>query len=241
MEPPIELDATAVRDEKVKVLRAIHPLTPAQVADQTVRGQYGPGAIDGKPVPGFRQEDRVAPDSTTETFVALKLVVDNWRWAGIPFYLRHGKRLPKRSTEVTIQFKPAPEMLFTHADATPPEPNLLTMRIQPNEGLSLRFGAKVPGPGMHVEPVTMDVGFRGAAGGPPADAYERLLLDAMQGNPALFTRRDEVEAAWRLVTSILDGWRAQPPPEFPNYEAGSWGPKAAEDLIARDGWSWAQR
>jgi glucose-6-phosphate 1-dehydrogenase len=240
MEPPIELDATAVRDEKVKVLQAIHPLTPAQVAEQTVRGQYGPGAIDGRPVPGYRQEDRVAPDSTTETFVALKLVVDNWRWAGVPFYLRHGKRLPKRSTEVTIQFKPAPEMLFTHADATPPEPNLLTMRIQPNEGISLRFGAKVPGPGMHVEPVTMDVGFRGAAGGPPADAYERLLLDAMQGNPALFTRRDEVEAAWRLVTSILDGWREQPPPELPNYEAGSLGPKAAEDLIARDGWSWAQ-
>jgi len=240
MEPPVALDATAVRDEKVKVLRAIHPLNPAEVARRTVRGQYGPGAIGGEPVPGYRQEPRVSPDSKTETFVALKLLVDNWRWAGVPFYLRHGKRLPKRSTEIAIQFKPAPQLLFEQSDSAALEPNVLVLRVQPNDGIALRFGAKVPGPGMHVRSVMMDFGFGSAFGKAAADAYERLLLDAMQGDASLFTRRDETEAAWRIVTSILEGWRHQPPPAFPNYEAGTWGPKEAHDLLARDGRSWAK-
>jgi glucose-6-phosphate 1-dehydrogenase len=240
MEPPVALDATAVRDEKVKVLRAIHPLNPAEVARRTVRGQYGPGAIGGEPVPGYRQEPRVSPDSKTETFVALKLLVDNWRWAGVPFYLRHGKRLPKRSTEIAIQFKPAPQLLFEQGDSAAIEPNVLVLRVQPNDGIGLRFGAKVPGPGMQVRSVMMDFGFGSAFGKSSADAYERLLLDAMQGDASLFTRRDETEAAWRVVTSILEGWHHQPPPDFPNYEAGTWGPAAAHDLLARDDRSWAR-
>jgi glucose-6-phosphate 1-dehydrogenase len=240
MEPPVALDATAVRDEKVKVLRAIHPMSPAEVARRTVRGQYGPGAIDGQPVPGFRQEERVTPDSTVETYVALKLLVDNWRWAGVPFYLRHGKRLPKRSTEVAVQFKPAPQLLFGQGDSAALEPNVLYLRVQPNEGIALRFGAKVPGPGMQIRSVMMDFGFGTAFGRAPADAYERLLLDAMQGDASLFIRRDEAESAWRLISSILDGWQHQPLPNFPNYEAGTWGPKAALDLLAREGRSWAR-
>jgi glucose-6-phosphate 1-dehydrogenase len=240
MEPPVALDSTAVRDEKVKVLRAIQPLSPAEVARRTVRGQYGPGAIGGEPVPGYRQEERVAPDSNTETFVALKLIVDNWRWAGVPFYLRHGKRLPKRSTEIAIQFKQAPQLLFEESNSAALEPNVLVLRVQPNDGIALRFGAKVPGPGMQIRSVMMDFGFGSAFGKASADAYERLLLDAMQGDASLFTRRDETEAAWRIVTSILEGWRRQPPPAFPNYEAGTWGPQAAHDLLARDGRSWAR-
>ena len=240
MEPPVALDATAVRDEKVKVLRAMHPLSPAEVARRTVRGQYGPGAIDGQAVPGYREEERVDPNSTTETFVALKLLVDNWRWAGVPFYLRHGKRLPKRSTEIAIQFKPAPQLLFGQGDAAALDPNVLVLRVQPNDGIALRFGAKVPGPGMQVRSVMMDFGFGSTFGKASADAYERLLLDAMQGDASLFTRRDETEAAWRIVTSILDGWDRQPPPSFPNYEAGTWGPREARDLLAREGRSWAK-
>jgi glucose-6-phosphate 1-dehydrogenase len=240
MEPPVALDATAVRDEKLKVLRAIHPLSAAEVARRTVRGQYGPGAIGGLPVPGYRQEPRVSPDSTSETFVALKLLVDNWRWAGVPFYLRHGKRLPKRSTEIVIQFRPVPQLLFEQADSAALEPNVLTLRVQPNEGIALRFGAKVPGPGMQIRSVMMDFGFGSAFGKDSPDAYERLLLDAMQGDASLFTRRDETEAAWRLVSSILEGWRHQLYPDFPNYEAGTWGPQAAHELLARDGRSWAK-
>jgi glucose-6-phosphate 1-dehydrogenase len=240
MEPPVALDATAIRDEKVKVLRAIHPLSPAEVARRTVRGQYGSGAIGGESVPGYRQEERVSPNSTTETFVALKLLIDNWRWAGVPFYLRHGKRLPKRSTEISIQFKKAPELLFEQTNSAALEPNVLVLRVQPNDGIALRFGAKVPGPGMQIRSVMMDFGFGSAFGGASADAYERLLLDAMQGDAALFTRRDETEAAWRIVTSILEGWHHQRPPDFPNYSAGTWGPKAAHDVIARDHRSWAR-
>src|SRR5437762_6823170 len=187
MEPPVALDATAVRDEKVKVLRAIHPLNSAEVARRTVRGQYGPGAIAGEPVRGYREEPRVSPESTTETFVGLKLLVDNWRWAGVPFYLRHGKRLAKRSTEIAIQFKPVPQLLFEHTDAAELEPNVLVLRVQPNDGIGLRFGAKVPGPGMQVRSVMMDFGFGSAFGKASADASERLLLDAMQGDASPFT------------------------------------------------------
>ncbi|MCC6175556.1 MAG: glucose-6-phosphate dehydrogenase [Chloroflexi bacterium] len=240
MEPPVAPDADAVRDEKVKVLRAIHPLNTAEVARRTVRGQYGPGAIDGKPVEGYRQEERVNPDSLTETFVALKLLIDNWRWAGVPFYLRHGKRLPKRSSEISIRFKPTPALLFGQADAGRQHPNVLTLRIQPDEGIALRFGTKVPGPGMRIRSMLMDFRFGSSYGQPSADAYERLILDAMQGESTLFTRRDETEAAWTIVTSILEGWQHLPPPGFPNYEAGTWGPRAARDLLAREGRAWAR-
>jgi glucose-6-phosphate 1-dehydrogenase len=240
MEPPVALDADAVRDEKVKVLRAIHPLNTAEVARRTVRGQYGSGAIDGIPVPGYREEERVSPDSHTETFVAIKLLVDNWRWAGVPFDLRHGKRLPKRSSEISIRFKPTPQLLFGMGDAGRQRPNVLTLRIQPDEGIALRFGSKVPGPGMHIRSVLMDFRFGTQFGRQTADAYERLILDAMQGDSTLFTRRDETEAAWTIVTSILEGWQHLPPPEMPNYEAGTWGPRAARDLLAREGRAWAR-
>jgi glucose-6-phosphate 1-dehydrogenase len=186
------------------------------------------------------QEPRVSPESTIETFVALKLLVDNWRWSGVPFYLRHGKRLPKRSTEIAIQFKQVPQLLFEQSDSAALEPNALVLRVQPNDGIALRFGAKVPGPGMQIRSVMMDFGFGSAFGRVLGDAYERLLLDAMQGDASLFTRRDETEAAWRIVTSILEGWWHQPRPDFPNYDAGTWGPKAAHDLLANDGRSWAK-
>ncbi|HYU19488.1 MAG TPA: glucose-6-phosphate dehydrogenase [Chloroflexota bacterium] len=240
MEPPVALDANAVRDEKVKVLRAIQPLNTAEVARRTVRGQYGPGAIDGRAVPGYREEERVEPKSPTETFVALKLSIDNWRWAGVPFYLRHGKRLPKRATEIAISFKPTPQLLFGQRDSGWHQSNVLNLRIQPDEGIGLRFGTKVPGPGMQIRSVLMDFRFGASFGKPAADAYERLILDAMQGESTLFTRRDETEAAWTIITSILDGWQHLPAPDFPNYEAGTWGPRAARDLIARDGRAWAR-
>ena len=236
MEPPIALDADAFHDEKAKVLRAIRPLDPTEVVASTVRGQYGAGRVDGRAAPGYRQEARVAPDSAVETFVALKLCVDTWRWAGVPFYLRTGKRLARRATEVVVRFKRAPELLFTQVDATPPEANTLRIRIQPNASIALRVGTKVLGPGMHVRAADLDFGF----GAPAADAYERLLLDVIQGNPALFTRSDEVEAAWRVVTSILEGWGQEPLPAFPNYPAGSWGPATADELLARDGRRWVQ-
>lgn len=238
MEPPSNFEANAVRDEKVKVLRAISPLTPDEVVERTVRGQYGPGLIMGQPVPGYREEERVPPDTITETFVAMKLFVDNWRWAGVPIYLRHGKRLPKRTSEVTLQFKPVPHGLFSQPGDPPIEPNVLSLQIQPNEGISLKFGAKVPGPTMNIRPVTMDFRFGQSFGVAAADAYERLILDAMLGDSTLFARRDEVEQAWAIVTSILDGWKLHMPPNFPNYEAGSWGPAEADELIERDGRRW---
>jgi glucose-6-phosphate 1-dehydrogenase len=240
MEPPVALDANAVRDEKLKVLRAIHPLNTAEVARRTVRGQYGSGAINGKAVAGYREEERVDPQSSTETFVAIKLLVDNWRWAGVPFYLRHGKRLPKRATEIAIRFKPTPQLLFGQGDAGWHQPNVLTLRIQPDDGIGLRFGTKVPGPGMEIRSVQMDFRFGTSFGGQAADAYERLILDAIQGDSTLFTRGDETEAAWAIVTSILEGWKHLPPPDFPNYEAGTWGPRAARDLIAREGRAWSR-
>jgi glucose-6-phosphate 1-dehydrogenase len=238
MEPPSTFDANSVRDEKTKVLRAIQPLTPDEVVQRTVRGQYGPGMIMGQPVPGYRQEERVNPESITDTYVAIKLFVDNWRWAGVPIYLRTGKRLPKRTSEVTLQFKPAPHSLFNLQGDSVMEPNVLVLQIQPNEGISLKFGAKVPGATMNIRPVTMDFRFGQSFGVAAADAYERLILDAMLGDSTLFARRDEVEQAWAIVTSILDGWKLHMPPQFPNYEAGSWGPQEADDLIERDGRRW---
>ncbi|MEO6463105.1 MAG: glucose-6-phosphate dehydrogenase [Candidatus Eisenbacteria bacterium] len=237
LEPPVAFDADAVRDEKIKVLRAIPVLSPRDVAVRVVRGQYGPGALDGQDVPGYRQEEGVTADSRVETFVALKLEIDNWRWAGTPFYVRAGKRLPKRVTEIAVTFKPVPHAFFAGTGRMP-EPNVLALRIQPEEGISLRFGSKVPGTRLMVEPVKMDFLYGRSFGVEPPEAYERLLLDAMLGDPTLFIRKDEVEAAWAIVTAIHQAWNDQPPPAFPNYEAGTWGPEEAERLLEHDDRAW---
>jgi glucose-6-phosphate 1-dehydrogenase len=235
MEPPATFEADPLRDEKVKVLRAI--ASPADIPGNVVRGQYGPGWVAATPVPGYRQEPDVDPLSETETFVAAKLTIDDWRWSGVPFYVRTGKRLPKRSTEIAIQFREVPHRLFRDA-ATDPDPNLLAIRIQPDEGIMLRFGAKVPGLGLNVRSVTMDFTYGSAFSVDSPDAYETLILDALQGDASLFTRADEVEEAWSIVDPIIMRWASGPPPDFPNYEAGTWGPAEADEMIARDGKSW---
>jgi glucose-6-phosphate 1-dehydrogenase len=235
MEPPAAFQADALRDEKVKVLRAIgtDPTDPTQV----VRGQYGPGWVAATQVPGYRQEPGVDLESETETYVAAKLTIDDWRWSGVPFYVRTGKRLAKRSTEIAIQFREVPHRLFRDAGADP-DPNLLAIRIQPDEGIMLRFSAKVPGLGMAVRPVTMDFTYGSAFNVDSPDAYETLILDALQGDASLFTRADEVEEAWSIVDPIIEAWASGPPPEFPNYEAGSLGPADADEMQARDGRRW---
>jgi glucose-6-phosphate 1-dehydrogenase len=238
MEPPVSYDANAVRDEKAKVLRSIRPIRPNQTNELTVRGQYGPGAIGGKDVLGYRQEDGVDANSNVETYVALKLVIDNWRWADVPIYLRHGKRLPRQATEVAITFKAPPLGLFSQLTGEPPESNVLVLRIQPDEGIDLKFVAKVPGQSVQLREVLMDFLYGSSFGVESPDAYETLLLDCMLGDSSLFTRSDEVEAAWALFTEILQGWADSKPPAFPNYAAGTWGPKAADDFIARDGREW---
>ncbi len=237
MEPPIAFEADAVRDEKVKVLHAVRPFNPSDVPRLVVRGQYGPGVIGAEDVPGYRQEPGVNPQSTTETYVALKLVVDNWRWAGTPFYLRTGKRLPRRVSEIAIQFKRVPHLLFRQA-ADSLEPNVLVLRIQPNEGISLRAGVKVPGPTIQVRSINLDFMYGLSFGVEQPEAYERLLLDCMLGDSTLFTRSDEVIAAWRLLMPILKTWEQNPPTDFPNYPAGTWGPEAAYRLIEEDGRRW---
>jgi glucose-6-phosphate 1-dehydrogenase len=237
MEAPVAYGADAIRDEKVKVLRAVQ-IDSAQVPQLTVRGQYGPGVVGGEPVPAYRQEPGVPPDSTTETYVALKLELQNWRWAGTPFYLRTGKRLPKRISEIAVVFKKVPHMLFSRQAVAGLEPNVLALRIQPDEGISLRFGAKVPGPTMRLRSVNMDFLYGVAFGAEPHDAYERLLLDAMLGDATLFTRRDEVEQAWRFITCIEDAWKKLPPLAGANYPAGDWGPEEADELLRRDGRAW---
>jgi glucose-6-phosphate 1-dehydrogenase len=248
MEAPANFAPETMRDEKVKLLRAIRPLHPDDALQRTVRGQYGPGWVDGERVDGYRQERGVAPDSLRETYAALKLDIDNWRWAGTPFYLRAGKRMPRRATEIAIQFRRVPHSPFRGNVATPVarpapggiDPNLLVLRIQPDEGITLRFGAKVPGQAMRIRNVNMDFLYGSAFITQSPEAYERLLLDCMLGDATLFAREDEVEEAWRVCTAVLDAWRAHPPArdELPNYEAGTWGPEAANDLIARDGRSW---
>jgi glucose-6-phosphate 1-dehydrogenase len=237
MEPPVAYDGDAVRDEKVKVLRAIPILSPREVSARVVRGQYGPGSLDGADVAGYRAEEGVRPDSSVETYVALRLEIDNWRWAGTPIYARVGKRLPKRVTEIAVTFRPVPHAFFAGAGPGP-EPNVLVLRIQPEEGISLRFGSKVPGTRLMVEPVKMDFLYGRSFGVDPPEAYERLLLDALLGDPTLFIRRDEVEAAWAIVTAIHHAWADQPPPRLPNYEAGTWGPEEADRLLERDGRAW---
>jgi glucose-6-phosphate 1-dehydrogenase len=238
MEPPNTFDATAVRNEKVKVLNAVGPIPPDDIGLFTVRGQYGPGSVLGEPVPGYREEPGTDPDSPTETYVALKLDIDNWRWAGVPFYLRTGKRLPKRLSEVAIQFKRPPHLLFSRSTIDGLEPNTLVLNIQPDEGISLKIGSKVPGPTIDIRSVDMEFLYGTTFGVSSPDAYERLLLDCMLGDSTLFTRRDEVEAAWTIVTSILDGWKVEPLPQMPNYAAGTWGPADANTMLARDGRRW---
>jgi glucose-6-phosphate 1-dehydrogenase len=237
MEPPATFEADALRDEKVKVIRAIAELTPEQIRTEVVRGQYGPGWVAAKPVKGYREEPEVDPESETETYVAARFEVDDWRWSGVPFYLRTGKRLPKRASEIAIQFKEVPHRLFQES-STDPDPNLLAIRIQPDEGIMLRFGAKVPGLGLDVRSVTMDFTYGSAFTVDSPDAYETLILDALLGDASLFTRADEVEAAWARVTPILETWADGDPPDFPNYEAGTWGPAEADALLARDGRRW---
>jgi glucose-6-phosphate 1-dehydrogenase len=238
MEPPISFAANAVRDEQAKILHAIQPMTPEEVLRRTVRGQYGEGMVNGQRAPAYRSEPKVTPDSKTETFVALKLLIDNWRWADVPFYLRTGKRLPARVTEIAIEFKRAPFVLFRETQVERLRTNRLVIRIQPNEGISLRFGAKVPGPLVRLGAVDMNFAYSDYFGSTPSTGYERLLYDCMVGDATLFQRADMLEAGWSVVTPILDVWKALPPRSFPNYPAGTWGPKEASDLLEREGRQW---
>jgi glucose-6-phosphate 1-dehydrogenase len=234
MEPPPNFDADTVRDEKVKVLKSIHPI---DVDTDVVRGQYGPGWVAGQPVPGYRQEANVSETSNTDTYVAVRLKIDNWRWADTTFYLRTGKRLPSRASEIAIQFKNAPHQPFAKTAIQGLTPNVLVMRIQPHEGASLKIAAKIPGPLMRLRTVNMDFFYGSSFLIESPDAYERLVLDCMLGDPTLFAREDEVERAWALVDGIEQAWATQAP-NFPNYTAGSWGPEAADALIERDGRRW---
>ncbi len=236
MEPPAAFDDRAVRDEKVKVLRALRPIGPEEAPAHTARGQYGPGYIEGRAVAGYRSEAGIAPASGTETFVALKCFVDNWRWEGIPFYLRTGKRLPKRSTEIAVRFRVAPHRIFTR-EAEGVEANELVLRIQPDEGISLTFGAKVPVQGFRIRSVNMDFVYGASFMVDAPDAYETLIVDAMRGDATLFTRRDEVEQQWAFVDPILAAWARGEPP-LGTYPAGSWGPDEADALVRRDGRVW---
>jgi glucose-6-phosphate 1-dehydrogenase len=238
MEPPVSFAADVVRDERVKVLSAIRPFSDEDVLRFTVRGQYGEGVVNGERVPAYRAEKSIAPSSSTETFVALQMFVDNWRWADVPFYLRTGKRLPKRVTEIAIQFKRAPLMLFRDTPVERLNPNLLVMHIQPDEGISLRFEGKVPGPQMRLGTVKMHFEYADYFGAQPHTGYETLLYDCMLGDTTLFHRTDMVETGWRVVTPILDVWKALSPRNFPNYAANTWGPKEADELIQKDGRKW---
>ena len=236
MEPPTALEAEVIRDEKVKVLRAIRPIKPEDVAKVALRGQYITGSIAGKNVDGYRSEKNVAPDSRTETFVAMKLFVDNWRWSGVPFYLRHGKRLPKQVAEIAIQFKSPPAVLFAAESAAPLQPNVLVLRIQPDEGIAIRMNAKVPGTVLNIQPVKMDFRYGGSFGARSPEAYERPLHDAIAGDSTLFIRRDESERSWAIMDTVLAGWEKAPPPF--EYESGTWGPTEADKFIAADGRQW---
>ncbi|HVO56579.1 MAG TPA: glucose-6-phosphate dehydrogenase [Dongiaceae bacterium] len=235
VEPPASFDATSVRNEKLKVLQSIRPFDLEMVAQSVVRGQYSPGNVNGKTVPGYREEQGVSPNSRTETFVSAKLLIDNWRWANVPFYLRTGKRLGKRSTEIVIQFKRAPHVVFRGREA---EPNRLVLNIQPDEGISVSFGAKRPGTEMSIGNVTMNFSYREGFGDTSRSAYATLLNDCLRGDATLFDRGDSVEAAWSLVDPILDVWSAAKTAAVPQYASGSWGPKESDALLERDGRKW---
>lgn len=236
MEPPVLFDARQVRDEKQKVFQAIRPIAPEDVHRLTVRGQYTDGTVGGQSVPGYKREKRVSPDSTTETYVAIRFTIDNWRWAGVPFYVRSGKRLPKRVTEIAVQFKRTPHALFRPLDST--DNNTIVIRVQPDEGISLRFSSKIPGSAMHMRPVTMDFRYGSAFGGHLTDAYTRLILDCMLGDATLYARGDGVDIAWSLITPIHQGWKDNPHSRVFDYAAGSWGPTEADRLLAEDGRRW---
>ncbi len=236
MEPPAGLDADSIRDEKVKVLRSLRPLAGPEVFPHVIRAQYSAGAIDGKRVAAYRDELNVAPQSTTETYVALEVNVDNWRWAGVPFFIRVGKRLPKAGTEIAVHFKSVPPVLF-RAVGESVDDNVLVVRIQPDEGISLRMSAKMPGSSLRIEPVKMDFHYGTSFGKATPEAYERLLLDAMCGDATLFARRDEVEEAWKFIDAIRDAWATRPE-KLAFYSAGSWGPVEADELIKRHGATW---
>jgi glucose-6-phosphate 1-dehydrogenase len=238
MEPPVSLDADAVRNEKVKVLQGLPTWTPEEVKQNVVRAQYAAGSIQGKDVPGYLQEKGIKPDSTTAPYLAMRFMVNTWRWSGVPFYLRTGKRLPKRATEIAIQFHKPPTTLFEPEEDGTGGANLLVLRIQPNEGASLAFEAKIPGSRRRLQEVRMDFRYGTAFASPPPEAYERLLLDVMLGDPTLFTRTDEVDSAWRFITAILDAWDLPDAPKPVSYEAGTWGPPEADALIQRDGFKW---
>ncbi len=235
LEPPARFDDLAVRNEKIKVLQSIRPFEPAEIPAQVIRGQYGPGTVAGEKVAGYREEPGVATDSVTETFLAAKLWIDNWRWAGVPFYLRTGKRLARRATQIAVQFRCAPHIVFRGREL---DPNWLVLNIQPDEGISLSFGAKLPGPEMQIHPVNMDFRYSSAFGVSGSNAYATLLNDCLRGDATLFDRADSVEAAWALLDPVLKHWAEAPAPVFPNYAAGSWGPRAAEELLERDGRRW---
>jgi glucose-6-phosphate 1-dehydrogenase len=236
MEPPVTFDAESVREEKVKVLKAVRPIPEDEVENYAVRGQYARGWVFGEGVEGYREEEDVAPDSCTETYVALKVFVDNWRWAGVPFYIRAGKRMPKKATEIAIQFKPTPHTPFARGETRGLEPNVLVLRIQPEEGISLKIGAKVPGSGFEVSSVNMDLLYGTAFLEEAPDAYQRLLLDLMLGDPTLFIRADEAEGAWGILEPVMHAWSESR--EVASYPAGTWGPEEADELLERDGRGW---
>jgi len=240
MEPPNSFAANALRDEQTKVLRAIQPLDPEDVLTQTVRGQYGPGLMRNEQVPGYREEPKIDPASKVETFVAMKLMIDSWRWVGVPFYIRTGKRLPGRYTEVAVYYKQAPNAMFRDSPlALQNMPaNKLILRLQPNEGIDMSFNAKIPGPSMNLGNVVMDFHYSDYFGADPTTGYETLIYDCMNGDATLFKRADNIEVGWEIVEPILDVWGALPARSFPNYEAGTWGPKEAEELLQRDDREW---
>jgi len=238
MEPPVSFEADSVRDEQAKILQAIQPFSPEDVLHCAVRGQYGPGEINGKKVPAYRQEEKVSPTSNTETYAALKLSIDNWRWADVPFFVRTGKRMPAKHSSIIIQFKKAPFVLFRETSIEKLTTNRIVIHIQPDEGITLHFGAKVPGPVVNMGAVDMDFNYLDHFGEQVATGYERLLFDCMIGDATLFQRADMVEASWRVVTPVLDVWKAIPARDFPNYPAGTWGPRDADVMLERTGLSW---
>jgi glucose-6-phosphate 1-dehydrogenase len=238
MEPPSTLAGEAVRNEKVKVLESIRPMSPEEILQQAVRGQYGEGVVGGRKLPGYRAEPSVPEGSRTDTYAAVKLRVENWRWAGVPFYLRSGKRLARRDTHIAIQFKAPPLLLFRDDGLDKVEPNRLEIHIQPEESIKLRVKAKVPGPGIRLEDVRLDFSYQDFGPLPATTGYERLLHDAIAGDPTLYHREDMVEAAWKIATPVLDLWESLPPRDFPNSASGSWGPEAAAALLGRDGRRW---
>ena len=238
MEPPTSFEAESVREEKAKVLRAIQPMTPEGVLSNAVRGQYGDGYHGGQAVPAYRSEERVARQSNTETYAAMRLQVDNWRWAGVPFYLRTGKRMARRVSEIAIQFRRPPQLLFRNTPVEHLSRNVLLIRVQPDEGISLRFGAKIPGPSVRMGNVAMEFKYKDSFGETVTTGYETLLYDCIKGDPTLYQRADMVEMGWAIVNPVLEVWKALPARTFPNYAAGTWGPDESEEMLKRDGRTW---